>query len=803
MFGALRDVLTGRRRLPATPPLPPAPPPEAGVSDEAGQVVMYEGAEVPGYPGPGVAVPAIPPEVLLRKHEDIIDALHQASALSTEDFRRLIRPALVRYAAFVHLLPASESHHHCGQGGLLRHGLEVACYAAAGCEAKVFALDKWPSERHHLTPRYRIAALFGGLCHDLGKPIADIGAIDVTGTNIWEPHAADLWDWLQGQGMDRYHIHWRPGARHRRHETYTLMPLYRILPEATRAWMLEHRGVEPFDAMVRALTPEKDTHNPLADVITAADSTSVDRDLRETRKRLSAGGLGGRRGFVALLVKAIHDKIASRHWELNKPGSPVWMTELGLMANHPYVLKEALAALEQAGEVAFDRDPEHAVQSLSDFDILTRDKTKSREPYVWDIRIHAAGPDGQPVVIPWRALRFDPADIVPSTIVRPSPVQAINLNTVAPGSSQTPAPVAPRPPIVPQPGPGLVSPAPTTPGPTSGRAPTAPPSSPDNPPSGTPATPSGADAPASSSTETAESGSYAPQQTQPMVIPNRTGTEDARDQTMRDAAKGVQQRLALPQTRAEAEAWLKDPRHVGEGEILFHITRRLARGELRLHQDVHWAKQRIHLTVPNALRGLGIREDAVIERFKGRGWVDAPDNPRGLTPLQLEGEARPVPTVRLNDAVSTVLSRLLDLRREPEKKEIRKGNTAPRRELLCGPDFPPETAAKLHNARIHDQRDGYLVRPAVFAGLCRRTASTGQDLAALPPEQLLSLLRQIIAEHQMDPDWLFAHLANGDLPVLTAIPAEQHPERIALNPHYEPTADWRSGTQFHNGHRNR
>jgi conjugal transfer pilus assembly protein TraI len=36
---------------------------------------------------------------------------------TVDDFNRLVLP-IQRYAAFVHLLPASESHHHRGAGGI-------------------------------------------------------------------------------------------------------------------------------------------------------------------------------------------------------------------------------------------------------------------------------------------------------------------------------------------------------------------------------------------------------------------------------------------------------------------------------------------------------------------------------------------------------------------------------------------------------------------------------------------------------------------------------------------------------------
>jgi len=66
-------------------------------------------------------------------------------------------------------------------------------------------------------PRWRMCALLGGMIHDMGKPIIDVGAIDESGKHMWNPHAGSLWDWLQEHQLSRYYIHWRSGARHKRH----------------------------------------------------------------------------------------------------------------------------------------------------------------------------------------------------------------------------------------------------------------------------------------------------------------------------------------------------------------------------------------------------------------------------------------------------------------------------------------------------------------------------------------------------------------------------------------------------------
>ncbi len=77
----------------------------------------------------------------------MIECIKGTLGYPSAEFEALAMPVLWRYAAFVHLLPASETHHHRGAGGLLRHGLEVAFWAAQASDALIFSMEGTPNER--------------------------------------------------------------------------------------------------------------------------------------------------------------------------------------------------------------------------------------------------------------------------------------------------------------------------------------------------------------------------------------------------------------------------------------------------------------------------------------------------------------------------------------------------------------------------------------------------------------------------------------------------------------------------------
>lgn len=92
-------------------------------------------AEIPRYPPFLKGLPAASPEDLQSTQDELIAKLRQVLGFNLRDFQRLIQPCIDHLAAYVHLLPASEHHHHSGAGGLLRHSLEVAFWAAQAAES--------------------------------------------------------------------------------------------------------------------------------------------------------------------------------------------------------------------------------------------------------------------------------------------------------------------------------------------------------------------------------------------------------------------------------------------------------------------------------------------------------------------------------------------------------------------------------------------------------------------------------------------------------------------------------------------
>lgn len=382
----------------------------------------HNGRAVPTYPEAGAAPPAAPPALVVASQQREVDAIQQSSGLSHEDFTTLILPTIERYAAYVHLLPASETHHHAGLGGLFRHGLECARLALLKCESKVFALDHPPSVRKHLEPRWRVAAMLGAMLHDMGKPIIDVGAIDASGDKQWNPHTQSLYAWLEENGLTHYYIQWKPGARHKRHEAFTTSLFYRIVPDATLQWLGAHGGAEVIDAVMEALTGVSNPRNPLTEIVKAADSASVDRDLKATRERQAASGSGGSRGVASRIVRIIHDQIQSGEWVVNTIDGGIFMTDDGVFARYPDIARKAIELLRAEGETSIPNESSVILEILNDHGFIRPNHQGDGVYLTWNVAIDVPE-KGRSTLLSTPAMLFSGLEVIPTTMVSPTALQ--------------------------------------------------------------------------------------------------------------------------------------------------------------------------------------------------------------------------------------------------------------------------------------------------------------------------------------------------------------------------------------------
>ncbi|WP_445366598.1 MobH family relaxase [Methylomonas sp. BW4-1] len=289
-----------------------------------GEVLPAINEEIPRYPPFMKGLPAAPVERILSTQTELIKAIEQALALPDDLYQNIAAPVIARYAAFSHLLPASESHHHRGAGGLFRHGLEVAHWATLASQGCLFATHASPRERKAQELRWRLAVCFAGLLHDIGKPVSDMAVVDSQGQHTWNPCDENLTDWAEQHHIDRYFLRWREN-RHKRHEQFSALVIERVLTRESRSFILEP-GPDIMQAMLEAIHG-LDRGSKLYELVMTADCKSVERDLKAHYHSIdSAMGMP----VEKYLFDAMRRLVKSGNWSVNEKGARLWRFKEGL-----------------------------------------------------------------------------------------------------------------------------------------------------------------------------------------------------------------------------------------------------------------------------------------------------------------------------------------------------------------------------------------------------------------------------------------------------------------------------------------
>lgn len=327
---------------------------------------------------------ALPVEQLLATHEALLGRIKLCYGADRTTFERDLMPLVRRYAAFVHLLPATPDNYFKTPGGLLSLGLETAFFALQGTDAHIFSGKATITARRELEPRWRIATFTGGLCCEVHRVLSHLIATTPDGEE-WPSFLAPLFDWLQQHGAQRYFVRWRPRASEVRGLGLFALPM--IVPAPLLEDLRHDDG-----AIVRQLfasvggVPQYREHNVLDDLVRRSLALVIDRNLLASADRYGAPQYGSH--LERYLVDAMR-RLAASHsaWTANRDKSRLWFGEDGLFLLWPAAAQDILATLEGDQLAGVPKAPETLLDILLDSGVLLAQADGSR---VWPIFLSEA-----------------------------------------------------------------------------------------------------------------------------------------------------------------------------------------------------------------------------------------------------------------------------------------------------------------------------------------------------------------------------------------------------------------------------
>ncbi|EGE2353499.1 helicase [Escherichia coli] len=265
------------------------------------QIIGEQKYTVPDHPNPEVLkfieYPTRPAGIQTFNEQSILslyrDKLHSISmmlAISDGDIREdaftftnLVLKPLIEYIRWIHLLPASENHHHNGIGGLLSHSLEVAMISLKNANHSELRPIGYQDEEVVRRKVYLYAAFICGLVHDAGKVYdLDIVSLNLSETLTWAPSSQSLLDWARENNVVEYEIHWRKRI-HNQHNIWSSVFLERILDPVCMSFLDRVKKERVYAKMVTALNVYNDGNDFLSKCVRTSDYYSTGTDLNVLR----------------------------------------------------------------------------------------------------------------------------------------------------------------------------------------------------------------------------------------------------------------------------------------------------------------------------------------------------------------------------------------------------------------------------------------------------------------------------------------------------------------------------------------
>lgn len=353
--------------------------------------------------------PALAVDELLAAHADIIARIKLCHGADRESFETEVLTLIRRYAAYVHLLPATADNYFNAPGGLLRLGLEVGFFSLQGTDAHIFSGRSTITTRRLLEPRWRHATFIAGLCCELHRVLSHLKVTDADG-QPWSPYLQPLSDWLKARGTTRYFVSWRPQAIETRGLSVFALP-HVVSPAVLHYLAEDNVSIVPLLMASIGGMPAYRERNVLDELVRRSLALVIDRQLMANADRHGSTQLGSHleRYLVDGLRRLVNGHSA---WTCNHEKSRIWFGQDGLFLLWPSAAQDLCKQLEADQLPGVPR----AAQTLLEVLLTAQVFEPDAEHSTWFIQPPGAKSVQEAVKLRSPTILFDNVDSLPTAL---------------------------------------------------------------------------------------------------------------------------------------------------------------------------------------------------------------------------------------------------------------------------------------------------------------------------------------------------------------------------------------------------
>ena len=320
------------------------------------------------YPPKESPMPILSTDYVLSTQAELIRAIESAVPLTEEEKDEYLFPVIRRLAGYVHLLPASQAHHHNGRGGLFFHSLDVGLRSVRMARRRIHDLESDQQRRYQNKGRWYLAICIAGLLHDVGKAVTDMTVTADGGKSMWKPSVEPLVDWARNNHVKDYYVSWIVNRIDKQHESASLALFQTLVPNATRAFLEESHSPHMMNEIYDALTGRARKGAVIADLVMKADGFSTATDLnRQSKEGICTGVHAPIASTIFQIMQAL---VQEKAWSVNEKNSPVIVSDKGVFVQWYRVVPAIIAKVQDRGMGSIPRDGDVLLEKLQESGVI-------------------------------------------------------------------------------------------------------------------------------------------------------------------------------------------------------------------------------------------------------------------------------------------------------------------------------------------------------------------------------------------------------------------------------------------------